>query len=622
MSAIPQPAPPVKSVVDAMMRQIRAVLGDEAVAKLQAASKGAVPAQPSPGAKPAALNSDLVHRGPVPKAESIPTHKGPPSEAVPLGAAPSQPSAIPAELTLAMFEAASEGDWKAVDDLAELGQDPEGLSEFLADRDGGTQGMMSARAFAAMTRTFAAGSRCFAAWFHDPSPRSKSRITNSENGSHAYGDTARRIMEGQGREERGEPHPETPKAALQRMKAEKEPVRETARAAYDKAVKDPGSLTGADLDGLRQHLHTLTRDEVRAKLREVMFKAGGKLKADLVDGLLEHVRGNAVAHHEGKIDSLLMDTDAQRTAQKRIDDLQGRPDPDLPADKKARDQDAEKEHRDKNDHNKRREQRHAIETAGTTGELDAPGKTSHGTPDVGSKLKQPDKMLDVRTLAPENRDGLTLDQQVKKDEPPEQPKDAPAPDDKPKPMPAAAQVTKSPDGKPENVSDDIGLSEPAAKWLEANGGDLGAVTHDTISAAARSGGLPRKVELELRKAKLAAEQKEHDATEQAPQQKETADKTSDSAADAPNASNKEPAPVAPQEHPKKPEDSAAQGEPPESGPKAGGVDAPESPVPSIPAASPPLKNAAPGYKYNTPQDLKNDAEYRFSAIVHDDGATP
>lgn len=81
-------------------------------------------------------------------------------------------------------------------------------------------------------------------------------------------------------------------------------------------------------------------------------------------------------------------------------------------------------------------------------------KTSHGTPDLGSKLKQPDKMLDVRTLAPENKAGLTLDQQVKKDEPPEAPKAEPAPE--PAPEPAAPQ-------NPPKESEDSAAKPDASK---------------------------------------------------------------------------------------------------------------------------------------------------------------
>jgi len=141
-------------------------------------------------------------------------------------------------------------------------------------------------------RSFGAQSRCFS-WYSDPTPKSKSRATNSDTGRHLYGDQARRALEWQQREDKGEPHPETPKESLVRQKAEREPAREAARQAYKKALGDPGSLKPEELDALRDHLHSLTRDEVRRNLRTLQYATGGKLKVQLVDALLEHVRGRS-----------------------------------------------------------------------------------------------------------------------------------------------------------------------------------------------------------------------------------------------------------------------------------------------------------------------------------------
>lgn len=419
-------------------------------------SGGAPNPLPAPGAKPAP---------PRPNVPSVAPPAASPPPALPAAGG----ATLPPELVVAILEAAAEGDWKAVDGLTELGEDAEGLAELLGDREAGTYGAMTTRAFAAMGRNFAAGVRTFS-WFHDPTPRSKSRITNSESGDHAYGDTARRIMEAQGRTERGEPHPETPKQALQRMKAEREPAREAARQAYQKALNDPGSLTSKDLEGLRDHLHTLTRDEVRQNLRQVMFKAGGKLKADLVDGLLEHVRGKAIEHHESKLDPLSMGMD-QDIAQNAIADLQGTA---LPARKMDRDPDKEAAHLAKNDHNKRREERNAL-----MNNVAASDKTSHGTPDTGSKLKQPDKMLDVRTLAPENREGLTLDQQVKKPE--EQPE------------PASKQVTQDTPGERGEWGDSLESEGGAASKQGGTGVKSGSVASIPIDKITFPGGLSDEV---------------------------------------------------------------------------------------------------------------------------------
>lgn len=410
------------------------------------------PKPPVPAPKPSSTNPNSGAMGPAPgdgsnksapAAAELPANSGVSASNNPAGT-------VPPELVVAMLEAAAEGDHQAVDKLAELGSDPEGLSEFLADREAGTQGMMTARAFAAMSRNFSAfagtwleadhprakdgrfgegehdpddadpddtplddsdwhdseslksaadtkaasiidrlksipatilatvrakvaaayekltarygktyarlavaagvaglpvplpgasvmmaapvlaiaelhkqlgelvgtvddpgalreAARWFVGlvsgrpqtfsahpltfgWFADPTPRSKSRATNSDTGQHLYGEQARRALAWQGREDRGEPHPKSPKQLLIDQKAAAEPKREAARQAYKKALGDPGSLRPEELSALRDHLHTLTRDEIRGNLRTMLYQTGGKLKADLVDALLDHVR--------------------------------------------------------------------------------------------------------------------------------------------------------------------------------------------------------------------------------------------------------------------------------------------------------------------------------------------
>lgn len=296
---------------------------------------------------------------------------------------------MPPELIAAMLQAQMEGHPAAADAIAELGADPEALKEFLADREAGTQGMTSARMFSAFAQARNFG------WFSDPSPRSPSRVTNSDTGQHRYGEAARRALAWQGREDKGEEHPKTPKQALIEHKRSMEPQREAARQAYQQAILDPGSVHSGNLKSLADHLHTLTRDEVKNHLAQVQRKSQGRLKQDLVDALLSHVRDTAVEHHEAKLDPTKMDLD-QSEAEKSIQDLKGTS---LPR-KQARDQDKEAEHAKANSHETRKEERHEIIKAGTQGELDAPGKVSHGTPDTGSILKTDRKFPDKTAKDP------------------------------------------------------------------------------------------------------------------------------------------------------------------------------------------------------------------------------
>lgn len=261
--------------------------------------------------------------------------------------------------------------------------------------------------------------RCFG-WYADPSPRSPSRATNSDTGQHRYGEAARRALAWQGREDKGEEHPKTTKDLLVAKKAEAEPVRAAARQAYAQAIANPGQVRPEDLKSLADHLHTLTRDEVRSHLAQVQRKSQGRLKQDLVDALLNHVRDTAIEHHEAKLDPMKMDLD-QDIAQRNIEDLKGTS---LPQ-KRSRDQDKEAAHAKANSHETRKAQRHELIKAGTQGELKAPEKVSHGTPDVGSILKDenrkfPDKTksdpeeAQSRTAQDEYRDEVKAEADAKK----------------------------------------------------------------------------------------------------------------------------------------------------------------------------------------------------------------
>lgn len=243
---------------------------------------------------------------------------------------------------------------------------------------------------------FAAPATQVFGWYSDPTTRSPSRATNSDTGKHAYGAQARALLERQGRDDRGEAHPETPKQSLQRQKSEAEPKREEARAAYQKALAEPDRLREADIESLRSHLHTLTRDEVRKNLRQLEKSSQGKLKANIVDALLDHVRSQAGVG-TAKPQQQSPETDDLLDFGNDFYDQLGS----LPP-KRSRDQDAEHARPQANEatHGGRMLERNKITGAAAKGFLDAPDKVSHGTPDTGSVLKTQPK--EENNLTPDN----------------------------------------------------------------------------------------------------------------------------------------------------------------------------------------------------------------------------
>lgn len=432
-----------RPVVAAFLELVERVLGREAREKLKAAARKTT----SPVTPSAALPTNPI-------AESFSELPGPPAGS----------GAVPPEILAAMLQAKIEGDDDAVDALAELGSDPEGLSDFLADRDAGTQGMPGPKFFSQFVKRFSAMSPAasastpvvaglalraadtgrllalkraenasdqhagriefpgghlkpgedhkagakreweeetgmafpasanpvgswpsrdgryighvydvpteaeivqdrpgdqaeelawidaadldrpevrdelrrdadrvrsaftavtpvkFFGWFADPTPRSKSRATNSDTGAHAYGARAQSLLAWQAREDKGEAHPKTPKQQLIENKQQAEPRREEARAAYRAALENPLGVKAEQLPALAEHLKTLTRDEIRQNLQEVERAAKGKLKHELVDALLAHVRETAIGSQEAAIDPLDMGYDAD-TALRNIQGL-------------------------------------------------------------------------------------------------------------------------------------------------------------------------------------------------------------------------------------------------------------------------------------------------------------
>lgn len=78
----------------------------------------------------------------------------------------------------------------------------------------------------------------------------------------------------------------TPKEQLIHKKEQAEPRREEARAAVQAAIANPQTIGAKEAPALAEHLHSLTRDEVRELARAAREKLGG-LKSDLVGRMMK-----------------------------------------------------------------------------------------------------------------------------------------------------------------------------------------------------------------------------------------------------------------------------------------------------------------------------------------------
>ncbi len=173
---------------------------------------------------------------------------------------------LPPEVTAAILQLAIEGDWQAVDLLAELASDPEGLYAFIEDDDSDSDQMA----------TFADGG-----WTQGTTRTGKIKAVWSGGGkAPLYGKAAESALS-------GKPKGPSTKDILIKRKQEAEPARQKAREAWQTA-----SVVGAqshEVQALTQHLHNLTRNELREMAAAVEKKVGG-LKKDLVDRLVNHAR--------------------------------------------------------------------------------------------------------------------------------------------------------------------------------------------------------------------------------------------------------------------------------------------------------------------------------------------
>jgi hypothetical protein len=200
------------------------------------------------------------------------------------------PAYAPAELVEAILRARAETDESdAVDDLVDQFRDPKVLADF-EDDAGANPFAPRGRAFSAGFADGSGGSGG-AGWSFPTSARGNLMAVSPE-GRKYYGPKAKAIYEAHSKGNTETPHVATHpgREAWKARGAENEARRVPAREAVARAVADPGKLAPADLDALRDHLHALRRDEVRAILDQAQGRGKGA-KAELVDALLAHVRG-------------------------------------------------------------------------------------------------------------------------------------------------------------------------------------------------------------------------------------------------------------------------------------------------------------------------------------------
>lgn len=210
---------------------------------------------------------------------------------------------LPPEVLAALAHMATADDWEGVDELAALASDPEGLQDFLDDSDTietRSQFADGGGWTAATTRT----GKVKAVWSGggksplygkraEQALRAKQPTKTSDS---AQGGPAVPKEESKPAGARAEEQPKTAKGLLDtkqlliQRKAAAEPGRQAAREVWGKAVQD-GAMA-SELPALVDHLHKLTRDELREISRGLEQKVGG-LKTDLVKRLVEHAATKA-----------------------------------------------------------------------------------------------------------------------------------------------------------------------------------------------------------------------------------------------------------------------------------------------------------------------------------------
>lgn len=213
------------------------------------------PPQPQPGNPPA----------------SEPAAKPVEGAAQPHPAGDQQPVQGMAELVAAMIRAADEGDHASVDELARIGADPDELAGLLGDLGGE---VVNYQWTAAQTKS--GGTK--AVWSGEGTRRP------------LYGKRAEAAL---AQKDRPKDEPGVPRGAAAMAAAGKqgwEKIRAENRPVIQQAIAYPGSVRPDQLPELADRLKAMTRDELRQMARDLQQQTGGKVKQEIVEGLLAHVR--------------------------------------------------------------------------------------------------------------------------------------------------------------------------------------------------------------------------------------------------------------------------------------------------------------------------------------------
>jgi hypothetical protein len=192
-------------------------------------------------------------------------------------------------VSLAMLKAKLTGDDDLIDQLAELGDDPDGL-----------QSLLDELAIASMPKEEAEGpgrtpprpglvwKDATKRWVRDPEAAgAKKPKAGADAGT-----------------------PKAPTKA-QQAKATKAANMATAKDAVQAALADPSSVQPEQLSQLAGHLKTMTVAELKGHLQGVIGKVP-RTKAQLVDRLIEHVKGGGGAKPAGKPDLATVSDDELR----------------------------------------------------------------------------------------------------------------------------------------------------------------------------------------------------------------------------------------------------------------------------------------------------------------------
>lgn len=176
---------------------------------------------------------------------------------------------VPPEVLAAMATLAEQGDWAGVEELQQLAGDPEGLQAFLED-DGGQE--QTPVAYEALHYQWTAGT----------TKTGKVKAVWAGGGkAPLYGKRAEAALRGK---QEGQQQTSTKQMLIDRKKAA-EPGRETARQQWQQALQS--GVNSQQLPQLVEHLHNLTRNELREMVRGLEQRVGG-LKTDLVQRLVDH----------------------------------------------------------------------------------------------------------------------------------------------------------------------------------------------------------------------------------------------------------------------------------------------------------------------------------------------